>query len=347
MMKTVFIGIDVSKLKVDAAILSNAADGKPLRTGHSEFENSNAGFRRMCQWVKRQTHCKDTSAMLFCCETTGGYDHKLCEYLLGKGCFIWRESALKIARSAGFHRGKDDRQDAWMIADYARRYEDRSVCYRSQNEKIRDLKDFINTRASLVEERAKWRNKKTSKSDTDVKQNGRVCNAKLRSCFRRMEKFFTDEIAKIENEIQELIETEPEMLTIYNRLMTFKGIGPVNAENILAYTECFSLFETSREFATYIGIAPYRVRSGTSIDRPAFVKCYSNKRLKAYLTQAARSAIIHNEEMAAYYHRIMLRKQNDRLALNNVKNKIIHILYSMIKNETDYTYGYETKRLAM
>ena len=72
-MKKVFIGIDFSKLKFDAAIYS--VDTKAI-VATEVFDNEQSGYVDFLQWVKATTRCQK-SGMLFCGEHTGYYSVNL------------------------------------------------------------------------------------------------------------------------------------------------------------------------------------------------------------------------------------------------------------------------------
>ncbi|MFR1133532.1 MAG: transposase [Bacteroides xylanisolvens] len=48
-------------------------------------------------------------------------------------------------------------------------------------------------------------------------------------------------------------------------LNSIKGIGTINAMNTIIHTNNFQAFETARQYACYLGIAPFEHSSGTSI----------------------------------------------------------------------------------
>ena len=91
-MKKVFIGVDVSKEKLDATIIEKTEERHEV-TGYETFENSKDGIRKLSAWV-RKTAKATKEDCLYCAETTGGYDRLLCEQLYAKGLTVWRESAL-------------------------------------------------------------------------------------------------------------------------------------------------------------------------------------------------------------------------------------------------------------
>ena len=101
-MKKNVIGIDISKEKIDASAIDvrNTRQGV-LKLGYQTFENRPMGFRRMLVWARHLIKGTPLGEVLFCCETTGGYDRSLCDYIYAKDLDIWRESALQIKRSMG------------------------------------------------------------------------------------------------------------------------------------------------------------------------------------------------------------------------------------------------------
>ncbi len=111
------------------------------------------GFRRIV-WARHLIKGVGLEDVLFCCETTGGYGRALCDYVYAKGLDIWREGALQIKRSMGVRKGKDDKADSLMIAEYAMRHMDKAVIYVSLDETIRELKVLFLYCHKLVQEKA-------------------------------------------------------------------------------------------------------------------------------------------------------------------------------------------------
>ena len=66
--------------------------------------------------------------------------------------------------------------------------------------------------------------------------------------------------------------------------------------NTIIHTNNFQAFETARQYACYLGIAPFEHSSGTSIKGKTRVYPTGAKLLKADLSQAANSAIVWDKE---------------------------------------------------
>lgn len=109
-----FIGIDVSKKTLDLAVRNHEQV-----LFHLKVDNTAAGlgdFTAEC--VARGI---DLSQSLFCCEHTGLYNQCLLDLALQHDYALWLESSLRIKRSIGLTRGKNDKVDAIRISEYAGR----------------------------------------------------------------------------------------------------------------------------------------------------------------------------------------------------------------------------------
>ena len=65
------------------------------------------------------------------------------------------------------------------------------------------------------------------------------------------------QITTVEQEMNQLIEEDPELLNLYQLITSVKGIGGVTARFLIGYTVGFTTFESWRKFASYCGIAPF------------------------------------------------------------------------------------------
>lgn len=338
-MKNVFIGIDVSKRKLDATIISKKDETSEI-IGYDVFGNDKDGIRKLMSWVKKTARATKEEC-LYCAETTGSYDRLLCDIVFSKGYDMWRESALEIKRCSGLRRGKDDKADSKAIADYAMRYADRMKPYRPMSKVLAELRDLYLYRDSLVEER---KGKLTRAREIKANSSG----SKSLSFMYKTSMEDAERIGKRINEcnrrIRSLIASNEELEKNYGHITSIKGVSLVNGVAMLVYTENFSKFSTPNKMATYYGVAPFRNRSGSSIDSRADVSCYCNRKLNGLLAQAAMSAIRTNGDIRAYYERLVKAGKPKGVAINNVKNKLIHITFSLVRHDCDYEEGHEWKR---
>ena len=91
-----------------------------------------------------------------------------------------------------------------------------------------------------------------------------------------------------------------------------------------------------RKLACFAGVVPFDHQSGTSIKYKPRTSNFADKELKKALHLAAMSAIRLDNELRVYYLRKVEEGKNKMCVLNAVRNKIIHRIFAIIKNETFY-----------
>ena len=323
-MKKIVVGIDISKEKIDASAI-DVREGQIglVKLGYQVFENRPMGFRRMIVWAKRLIKGTRHEDVLFCCETTGGYDRALCDYVYAKGLDIWRESALQIKRSMGVRKGKDDKADSLMIAEYAMRHMDKAVFYETPSEAVRELKTLFLYRYKLVQEKTEKTVRMKEMEATAAKSKSMTFI--LRDA-RKSIKAIDKSIKECERQILQIYSDNENLKKNYDHINSVSGIGIVNATAFIAYTNNFANFTTANKIASYWNCASFRERSGTSVDKKAYVKCYSSSLLKAYLTQAAECTVKNHGIYHDYYLRLNAAGKPYGVIINNVRNKLIHMV---------------------
>lgn len=338
-MKKIVIGIDISKEKIDASAIDvrNAQQGIQ-KLGYETFENRPMGFRRMLVWARHLIKGVALDEVLFCCETTGGYDLSLCDYIYAKDLDIWRESALQIKRSMGVRKGKDDKADSLMIAEYAMRHMDKAVIYETPSQTIRELKALLQYRHKLVQEKTEKKVRMSHLADTAAKSKS--MSFILRDA-RKSIKAIDKSIKECERQILQIYSDNENLKKNYDHINSVSGIGIVNATAFIAYTNNFANFTTANKIASYWNCASFRERSGTSVDKKAYVKCYSSSLLKAYLTQAAECTVKNHGIYHDYYLRLNAAGKPYGVIINNVRNKLIHMVFSLVNNDMDYEENHE------
>lgn len=111
-MKT-FVGIDISKLTFDSAVLT----GDKLH--HRKFSNKESGFSEFLAWVRKLA---GESELNFCMESTGCYHLELALWLVDQHLWVSVENPRRIKHFAIAEnlRNKTDKVDAGSIARYAK-----------------------------------------------------------------------------------------------------------------------------------------------------------------------------------------------------------------------------------
>lgn len=338
-MKNLFIGIDFSKEKLDVAVITAVGLSETAQRECYEFKNSVSGFRQLVKWVERNSNGIATSSWLFSGENTGDYSKPLCNFLYGKGYDIWLENAKSIKDASGIRRLKSDRADALMIAEYAMRNYDKAFMYEPLSASLSQLRELFLYRQMVIRHRCSFQVRRGEKRlamekspvKTIISQSGRHIVSELNK-----------EIEKIDKRIAELIDSEEELKEIYHIVTSVPGIECQNAVCLMVYTDNFRRFNyDARKIACYYGIAPFGKNSGASVHTDPHVHYLANRQIKAMLTQAALAAINHNPVLSQYYLRLVERGKKKQVAMNNVKNKLIHLVTAMVRNRQVFSPEYK------
>ena len=338
-MKKLFVGIDFSKEKIDVAIIFAEGLTETSMRVSNEFKNSVSGYKQLVKWVEESSNKTEPSLWLFCGENTGDYSKPLCNFLYGRGFDMWLENAKSIKDASGIRRLKSDRADANMIAEYAMRNYDKAIIYEPLSESLSQLRELFLYRQMVVRHRCSFQvrrgekrlNMEKSPVKTMISQSGRHIVTELNK-----------EIEKIDKRIAELIDSDDELAQVFNIVTSIPGIGTQNAVCLMVYTDNFRRFNfDSRKIACYYGIAPFGRDSGTSVHTDPHVHYMANRQIKAMLSQAALSAARFNPVIASYYSRLIARGKKRQIVLNNVKNKLVHIVTAMVRNKQLFDKDYK------
>lgn len=338
-MKKLFVGIDFSKEKIDVAIIFAEGLTETSMRVSNEFKNSVSGYKQLVKWVEENSNGTEPSLWLFCGENTGDYSKPLCNFLYGRGFDMWLENAKSIKDASGIRRLKSDRADANMIAEYAMRNYDKAIIYEPLSESLSQLRELFLYRQMVVRHRCSFQvrrgekrlNMEKSPVKTMISQSGRHIVTELNK-----------EIEKIDKRIAELIDSDDELAQVFTIVTSIPGIGTQNAVCLMVYTDNFRRFNfDSRKIACYYGIAPFGRDSGTSVHTDPHVHYMANRQIKAMLSQAALSAARFNPVIASYYSRLIAKGKKRQIVLNNVKNKLVHIVTAMVRNKQLFDKDYK------
>jgi transposase len=149
------------------------------------------------------------------------------------------------------------------------------------------------------------------------------------------------EIKDIEAKMMELIKSSDSMNENYKPVTSVKGIAMINTVAIPVATQNFTRFANSRQFACYAGLAPFGSQSGTSINVAPHVSHPADKKIKVLLTRAALCAIRHDTDIGRYYRRKMAEGKQEWLIVNNVRNKLIHRIFAIVRTGIFYQVDFK------
>jgi transposase len=321
--KHVFIGIDVSKSTLDVFV--HGIDH------HFIVINGPVGFVDFLETIYKKLKIKK-SEILVCFENTAKYSRMFSVFLQTEGIDFVMEPALKIKKSLGMARGKNDKVDSSRIANYASEKREKLTPTKLPGEKFDKMKSFLALREKLIRHRTAYKNGITDLNDCYYEGETKM----IKEVQSRLIKNLNEEIKKIEKELDSIIEGDEAISKNFKLILSVIGIGKINAWFLVTYTANFNLFKNARAFACYCGIAPFENSSGT-IKGKTKVHQYANKQIKKLINMAAISSIRFRGEMMQYFNRRVSELGKNRMStINIIRNKIIHRVFAVVKRGTPY-----------
>lgn len=320
----VFLGIDVSKDRLDCALLATA--GVKVLGGRS-FPNDAAGIEKIVAWTERVTGVApaEVHGVL---EATAAY-HELAAHRLAAAGL--RVSIVNSARVRSFGKGlgilgKTDPIDARLLARYGQLASPRA--WRAPAKPLTDLEALL---ARLDDIEGDLR-----------REESRLEQARARSCPAPVEGSLLESIKAAKGRRDELrrvitahVTACPELRADLDRLLTIPAVGPRTATRMLVLLRTRA-FDSARQAAACLGLVPVERTSGKSVrGRPVLSKA-GNPRLRAALYMAAIVGVRCNPDLHAQYERLLGRGKCKMSALAAAMRKLVHLCFGVLRNAEDY-----------
>lgn len=307
MSNEIFVGVDVSKARLDVSVLPT---GEYIRV-----ERTIEGLDELVEQLGQG------GTVHVGVEATGGYEQLALHALASAGFTVYLLQPLRVRRfaEARGQNAKTDPIDAAVIAEFVRVMSPRP--WQAPSDEQRKLRALIQRRRQLVETQV---SEKQRKATLDP-------GPELRSV-DRMLKFLGREVARIDEAIAKHIAAGP-LEEDEARLRTVPGVGPVLAATLLA--ELPELGQTGRrQVAALAGVAPMNNDSGGTEKRRS---TYAGRgAVRAVLYMATVACTQHNPVIRAHYAQLKARGKAPKVALVACMRKLLTILNSMLRHGTDW-----------
>lgn len=327
MEKQFFIGIDISKATLEAALCQAE---RPDHYTHQQFDNTVAGFGKLLSWLGKQG--ADARNSLVGMEHTGHYTLALCCFLQESTMAYTLISPLHLKRSLGMARGKSDRIDAGRIAWFTCLHRRALTTVQLPSGCLLKLKNLMAFRDRLVKASTSLKN-----TVSDLKDTSRLIdNTLIIKLSQKQQQLIEQQIAQIEKEMEATVRQDEQILRHFQLVKSVVGVGMITAAAFLIYTQDFKAFDNGRQFACYAGVAPFEYSSGSSIRGKTRISSLGNKKMKALLSNCAATAVQHDPQLRAYYQKKRGEGKERLVVLNAVKAKLINRVFATVSRGTPY-----------
>ena len=304
----VYLGVDIAKSYLDAAI------GDERR----RFANERIGHRELIKWVKQLK-----APVQVICESSEGYERALVQALVGaklKVSLVQANRVRQFARAAGI-LAKTDRIDAEVLCEFGRRMRPQTVtAARLERERLRELESQRRHLTHLLV--------------MEQNRGARVSDASVQRLNRRLINQIKKQIEHLDLLIKVYIDQSHELLAKAAKLMSISGVGARTAALLLAQLPELGQLNR-REVAALVGVAPFNRDSGKMRDKRAI---YGGRRpVRHGLYMAALVAAHHNPILRAFYLRLRAAGKPGKLAITATMRKLLIVLNSALKPDLNYT----------
>jgi transposase len=307
MAEQVVVGIDVSKAKLDLAILPSGEQ--------FTVSNDRHGIDRLLQ---RLRPLAPSRVVL---EATGKLERLAASELAAAGLAVAVVNAGQVrhyAKARG-KKAKTDPIDARLIAEFARDLE--PEFHPLPDAETQALAALCQRRHQLLEMQ-QMENNRLERAEAATRKS---IKAVLRTLQRELEQVEEDTDRSIRN--SPIWQAKRELLT------SMKGIGETSCSALLAWLP--ELGQISRQkICALVGVAPYDDDSGEWHGRRHVAGGRAAVRRVLYM--ATLSAVRHNPVLHVYYQRLRDRGVEPKSALIAALRKMLTILNAMVRDNTPW-----------
>jgi transposase len=306
---SVFVGIDIAMKSLEVAFHGD-------NTLYS-FSNNAEDISQLIAFLH------DKQASLVVVEATGGYEKALVHALHQAAIpvsVVMPKRIRDFARAQGI-LAKTDKLDAKNIAFFASSLQPHpNVPYSSE---LLQLSALVDRRRQIVL-MIKAERTRLAKASTEIRP----------SIDEHIE-WLIDEEKRLNAEIHNLMQNQPEMKRKSEIILSAKGIGPVTASNLVAeLPELGSL--DRKKIAALVGVAPWNNDSGNKRGKRRIRGGRSMIRNTFYM--ATLTAVHFNPVLISFYQRLLANKKEKKVALVACMRKFITILNAMVRDNQPFRY---------
>ena len=307
-MEAIFVGIDVSKDRLDVHVRPGGEAFAVMRNGK--------GLKELIERLL------SLAPSLIAVEATGGFETIVAAAIAGAQLPLAVVNPAQIrhfAQAVG-KRAKSDPIDAAVIARFAEavKPEPRQLL----DEAARLLAELVGRRTQIVEMLVAERQREQ-----------RVTASRVRKSIARHIATLEKELVTVDRDIDGLVRGSPVWREKEDLLTTFPGVGGTIARVLLAELPELGRL-TRREIASLVGVAPFTRQSGRWRGKSMIAGGRTGVRAASFM--AALSASRYNPVLRAFYQRLLAAGKPKMVAMIAVARKILTILNAMLRDKKQW-----------
>ena len=303
-----FVGIDVSKARLDVAVLPS---GEIFAV-----DNTAPGLTELL------IHLSEVQPQLVVLEATGGLEQAAMLALHDAGFPVTVLNPRQVrhfSRALGKH-AKTDRMDAVLLARFAQTLQPEA--HVPSDASHRALEALLARRRQVVDLLTVERNRLHSSRDAYVRRD-----------LEEVITYLEGRRAQLDQALQDAVQHDPRFQATYRLLTSAPGVGSVMAVTLLAQLpELGSL--SRQKVANLVGVAPLNWDSGKSRGHRSIWGGRAEVRQVLYMS--AVSAVRWNPTLKAVFEGLIGRGKPTKVALVACMRKLLVTLNAMVRDQTPW-----------
>lgn len=325
------VGIDVSKKKLDVALLFNG------KVKSKVIENSLSGHKQLIDWLGRSK--VPLAGMHVCMEATGVYYEALAFALHDAGLQV---SVVNPACIKGFAqtenlRNKNDAVDAALIARYCSRMT--PAVWTPPPLEQRQLRAWTVRVDALKDIRQQEQNRLEAHTVSGM--------AEVAAHVSEHISWLDAEIKKLEHDIDDHIDRHPGLKKDAELIESIPGIGATTVAKVLGHIGDVRRFASAKAFAAFLGVTPRQRTSGSSVRGRTMMSRTGHTSMRAALYMPAIVAKRHNPTLRSFAQRLLATGMANKAVVGAVMHKLAHLIYGVVRNGKPFDANYVQKGLAL
>jgi transposase len=312
-MDAIYVGIDVSKDRLDVAVRRN---GEGVGGESFVVSRDGAGIDDLIGRLKV------LAPRLIAIEATGGFETVVAAGLAGAGLpvVVVNPAQVRAFASALNKRAKTDPIDAAVIAHFAEATKPQLRALPDATTRL--LADLVARRRQIVEMIA-----------AESQRARHITLPRLKKSIARLRKALEKELSELDGDISDQVRGSPAWAEKEDLLESVPGIGPTIARTLIAeLPELGSL--DRRQIAALAGLAPWTRQSGQWRGK-SFIGG-GRASVRRVLFMGAMVAARHNPELKLFRDRLVAAGKPKLVAIIAVARKLLTILNAILRDKTPW-----------
>jgi len=319
-----YIGVDVSKKKLDCALL---LDPVQVKTKTRTVPNTDKGFKQLVGWACRVGQC-EVDELSFILEPSGVYHQHAANELHQAGaqvCLVNPAQLRHFAKGLAV-RSKNDALDRMVLARYGHMVRPRA--WQPPPPEVLELQSLIQRLETIEADRQREHNR-LEKAEAAHEPKP------VRDSLARSLEFLEHQRCEIQRLIDDHIDRHPHLKRDRELLQSIPGVGESTATRMVVVLRARH-FQSAREVAAWAGLVPVEYDSGTSVHRRPRLSKIGDGRVRAQLYWPAVSATRFNPDVRALYQRQLAKGKCKMSAIGAAMRKLVHICFGVLKHQQPY-----------